>query len=136
MELSQDALQGKRILVVEDLADNMRLMRAILQLADVRMLEATAAVEGLEIAARELPDLVLMDIHMPGMDGLEATRRLRANPATAHLPVIAVTASVMAEEREKIREAGCDDCIAKPLEPLQFLGRLQEFFAARPQTAG
>jgi two-component system cell cycle response regulator DivK len=113
-------LQGKRVLIIEDNAENRRLFQAILKLEGVHVLEADGAQVGLELAGRELPDLILMDIHMPEMDGLTATRLLRANPTTAAIPIVAVTASVMSRDKGKITEAGCDGHIAKPIDPFLF----------------
>jgi CheY-like chemotaxis protein len=84
-------LEGKRVLVIEDTAENMRLFRAVLKLEGVEVLEAPDAQTGIEIATRESPDLILMDIQMPEMDGLTATRLLRAEPKTAGIPIVAVT---------------------------------------------
>ena len=113
-------LQGKRVLIIEDNAENRRLFQAILKLEGALVLEADGAQLGVELAGREQPDLILMDIHMPEMDGLTATRLLRANPATAEIPIIAVTASVMSRDKGKITEAGCDGHIAKPIDPFLF----------------
>lgn len=114
-------LEGRRVLVVEDNEENMRLFRAILRLEGVaEVLEAKRARLGLEIAERELPDLILMDIQMPDMDGLTATRLLRANPKTAGIPIVAVTASVTEKDKTEVIAAGCDEHIAKPIDPSTF----------------
>lgn len=113
-------LFGKRVLVIEDNAQNMRLFRAVLQLAGALVLTADRALPGIEIARRELPDLILMDIQMPDMDGLTATRRIRASEETRHLPIIAVTASVLDVDQYRVREAGCDGYLPKPINPDTF----------------
>jgi two-component system cell cycle response regulator DivK len=113
-------LQDKRVLIIEDNAENRRLFQAILKLEGAVVLEAESAPLGLEVASRERPDLILMDIHMPEMDGLTATRLLRSNPVTAEIPIVAVTASVMSRDKGKILEAGCDGHIAKPIDPFLF----------------
>ncbi len=103
-----------KILIIEDSAINQRLAQAMLKQGGHESLVADRADEGLEIARRERPDLVLMDIQLPGMDGLAATRILKADPATAAIPVIALTAFAMKGDRERMLEAGCDDYLAKP----------------------
>ena len=113
-------LVGKRVLVIEDTVENMRLFRAVLKLEGVIVLEADGARKGIEIAEREQPDLILMDIQMPDMDGLTATRLLRAEPKTSEIPIVAVTASVMDKDRSKTLEAGCDGHIPKPIDPSIF----------------
>lgn len=114
------SLEGKRVLVIEDTPENMRLFRAVLKLEGVQMLEADGARAGIEIAQTEQPDMILMDIQMPDMDGLEATRLLRADPQTRDIPIIAVTASVMDSDRHKTIEAGCNAHISKPIDPAVF----------------
>lgn len=103
-----------RILIVEDNIINQRLAIAMLGQGGHESLVAGDADTGLELARRERPDLILMDIQLPGMDGLEATRRLKADPATAAIPVIALTAFAMKGDRERVLEAGCDGYLAKP----------------------
>ena len=113
-------LEGKRVLVIEDTVENMRLFRAVLRLEGVEMLEAENARAGIAIAGRDQPDLILMDIQMPEMDGLTATRLLRADPKTAGIPIIAVTASVLEVDKNKTLEAGCNGHIPKPIDPAIF----------------
>jgi two-component system cell cycle response regulator DivK len=112
-----------RILIVEDNAANMKLASLLLREAGHTSLHAVDAETGLTLARAELPDLILMDIQLPGMDGLAATALLKQDPATAAIPVIALTAMAMKEDKEKTRVAGCDAYIAKPL-------RYQELYAA------
>ena len=120
-------LQGKRILVVEDNMENLRLFRALLHLGGAIVLEADNARAGLEIAKREQPDMILMDIHMPGMDGLEATRVLRADETTQAIPILAVTASIMPRELDEIINAGCDSYLPKPIEPGSFARQIAAY---------
>jgi len=109
------------ILIVEDNEKNLKLVRDVLQVKGHSTLEATTAEEGIRIAAERMPDLVLMDIQLPGMNGIGALRVLRADPATAAIPVIAVTASVMQQDRNLITDAGFDGYVAKPISLKEFL---------------
>ena len=112
-----------RILIVEDNPANMKLASLLLRNAGHVALCAVDAETALTLARAEQPDLILMDIQLPGMDGLAATALLKHDPATAAIPIIALTAMAMKEDREKTRAAGCDAYIAKPL-------RYQELYAA------
>lgn len=120
-------LQDKRVLVVEDTMENMRLFRALLQLDGAIILEADSAREGISLAQSEQPDVILMDIHMPGMSGLEATRVLRSDPNTAKIPIIAITASIMPRELEEVQTCGCDGYLAKPIEPMKFTQQIAAY---------
>jgi two-component system cell cycle response regulator DivK len=104
-----------RILIIEDNQANMKLARLLLRQAGYMTLSATDAETGLAIARSERPDLILMDIQLPGMDGLTATAQLKQDPVTAAIPVIALTALAMKADQERCRSAGCDAYIAKPL---------------------
>ena len=108
-----------RILIIEDNLANMKLASLLLGNAGHAVLRAFDAETGLTMARAELPDLILMDIQLPGMDGLAATALLKQDAATAAIPVIALTAMAMKEDREKSRSAGCDAYIAKPLRYLE-----------------
>lgn len=110
------------ILMIEDNPANMKLALLLLQKAGHNVLCAVDAESGLTLARTELPDLILMDVQLPGMDGLAATALLKQDPATAAIPVIALTAMAMKADREKSQLAGCDAYIAKPL-------RYQELYA-------
>lgn len=110
-----------RILVVEDNADNMFLTVTLLESAGHTVLSAIDAEAGLTLARDELPDLILMDIQLPGMDGLEATACLKRDEATRGIPVIALTALAMKGDEERIRAAGCDGYISKPIGIKEFL---------------
>ena len=109
------------ILIIEDNEKNMKLVRDVLQVKGYETMEAGTAEDGLAMAAARKPDLVLMDIQLPGMNGIQALGELRSNPATADIPVIAVTASVMQQDRKHITEAGFDAYLAKPLDIKEFL---------------
>ena len=113
------------ILIVEDNEKNMKLVRDVLRVKGYATLEATTAEEGIQLAVEHRPDLVLMDIHLPGMNGIEARRVLRADPATSTIPVIAVTASVMQQDRKQITEAGFEGYVGKPINLKEFLGAVQ-----------
>ena len=109
------------ILIVEDNEKNMKLVRDVLQVKGYETMEAGNAEDGLAMAAARKPDLVLMDIQLPGMNGIGAIGELRSNEATADIPVIAVTASVMQQDRKLITEAGFDAYLGKPLDLKEFL---------------
>ena len=125
---------AKLILIVEDNEKNLKLVRDILQYRGYRTIEATTAEEGIELAASHLPDLVLMDIRLPGMDGMAALEVLRADPRTAGITVVAVTASVMPEERDRFAVAGFDGFIEKPIDVKSFPAQVQAFIdSAKPR---
>lgn len=125
--MSDSVLEGKRVLVIEDTAENMRLFRAVLKLEGVELLEAEGAALGIELARAHQPDLILMDIQMPDMDGLTATRILREDETTRDIPIVAVTASVMDRDRSKTFAAGCDGHIPKPINPTTFGQQIAAF---------
>jgi two-component system cell cycle response regulator DivK len=110
-----------RVLVVEDNASNLTLSTFLLESAGHAVLSASDAESGLALARAEQPDLILMDIQLPGMDGLQATALLKSDAATRSIPVIALTALAMKGDEERIRTAGCDGYIAKPLSYKEFL---------------
>jgi two-component system cell cycle response regulator DivK len=117
------------ILIVEDNAANMTLAVYLLESAGHTVQSATDAEAGLAIARAEHPDLILMDIQLPGMDGLEATAQLKGDDATRSIPVIALTALAMKGDEERIRAAGCDGYIAKPMRYKEFLATVAEQLA-------
>ena len=125
----------RTILVIEDDHLNMKLMRGLLGLGGYRMLEAVEAESGLRLAAEHRPDLILMDVNLPGLDGLSATRRLKADPELAAIPVIALTGLAMEGDREKALDAGCGDHITKPINTRSFLDSLGALLAPAPNTA-
>lgn len=110
-----------RILIIEDSPTNMMLSIAVLESAGHTLFHAERAMAGIEIARRELPDLILMDIEMPEMDGLEATKILKTDPQTQDIPIVALTAFAMKGDRERIVKAGCDGYIEKPIRYKDFL---------------
>lgn len=117
---------GKVALIVEDNEMNMELLGDVLELAGYSVIRATEPEQALEMAAKEQPDVVLMDVQLPGIDGLEATRRLKANPVTAPIPVVAVTSHAMKGEREKAVEAGCAGYFSKPIDVSSFAAELKK----------
>ncbi len=119
-----------RILIVEDQEDNRKILRDLLTSAGFTPLEATTGEEGVTLAEREHPDLILMDIQLPGLDGYEATRRIKALPALQQIPVIAVTSYALSGDDVKARDAGCDGYITKPFSPRALLATVREFLRA------
>lgn len=115
------------ILYVEDNPQNMRLVRKMLQTGGYGMLEAMDGVSGLLIAAQEHPDLILMDINLPDIDGMEVTGRLKADPILSKIPIIALTANAMHGDRERFLTAGCDGYLAKPVSRTELLNTLSYF---------
>ena len=109
------------ILIVEDNEKNLKLVRDVLQVKGYATLEAVTAEDGIKLAIEHKPDLILMDIHLPGMNGIEALGVLRADPTTASIPVIAVTASVMQQDRKLITDAGFEAYVGKPINLKEFL---------------
>jgi len=118
------------ILIVEDNATNMKLSSFLLESADYTVLMATTAEVGVAMAREQHPDLILMDIQLPGMDGLQATALLKADESTRDIPVLALTALAMKGDEERIRAAGCDGYIAKPLDYKSFLAEIKSRLAA------
>jgi two-component system cell cycle response regulator DivK len=116
----------KRILVVEDLDDNRQILCDLLSAAGFDLIEAVDGESGIAMAQAHKPDLILMDIQLPLIDGYEATRRIKADPALAHIPVIAVTSYALSGDEEKTRAAGCDAYVAKPFSPRQLLSKVRE----------
>ena len=119
------------ILIVEDNEKNLKLVRDVLQVKGYETLEAGTAEEGLKIARERKPALILMDIQLPGMSGIDALKALRAAPATAGIPVIAITASVMQQDRKQIMSAGFNGFIEKPINLRNFLDIVQKTTQAK-----
>jgi two-component system, cell cycle response regulator DivK len=109
------------ILIVEDNERNLKLVRDVLQVKGHKTIEAVTGEDGVRLAAEHKPDLILMDIELPGINGIEALRQIRANPDNARTPIIAVTASVMQQDRRLITEAGFDAYVGKPISLKEFL---------------
>ncbi|MGO9835757.1 MAG: response regulator [Polyangiaceae bacterium] len=118
-----------RVLIVEDNPINMRLAIFLLRSAGHTVLSATDAEAGLTLARNERPNLILMDIQLPGMDGLEAAAQLKGDDTTRAIPVIALTALAMKGDEERIRAAGCDGYIAKPMRYQEFLATISAHLA-------
>ena len=117
----------KRILLVEDTEDNRQIMRDLLSNAGYDMVEAQDGAAGVAMAHSHRPDLILMDIQLPVLDGYEATRRIKADPALRHIPIIAVTSYALSGDEAKTRAAGCDGYVAKPFSPKELLRVVQQF---------
>ena len=121
------------ILIVEDNEKNMKLARDVLQAKGYATLEAVTGEEGVRAAIEKKPDLVLMDIHLPGIDGIEALRQVRADPGCAAIPIIAFTASVMQADRSEIQAAGFDGFLGKPINLKEFLETIKRLLeSGRP----
>jgi two-component system cell cycle response regulator DivK len=120
---------SKRILIVEDTEDNRRIVRDLLTHAGFDLIEAIDGADGIAKAEHHRPDLILMDIQLPGVDGYEATRRIKANPDLRHIPIIAVTSYALSGDEARTRAAGCDGYVAKPFSPRQLLAKVHEFLA-------
>ena len=118
---------SKRILVVEDQEDNRRILRDLLTSADYEMTEAQNGEQALAAVAKQRPDLILMDIQLPILDGYEATRRINADPALKDVPIIAVMSYALSGDEAKARAAGCDDFVPKPFSPRQLLAKILEW---------
>ena len=121
----------RRILVVEDNPLNLKLVRDVLQFAGYEVMEAHSGEEGLRVAEADPPDLVLMDLQLPGIDGTETLHRLRQGPLADDVPVVAVTASAMAEDRERASLAGFDGYVEKPISVRELPGQIESFLDGR-----
>jgi two-component system, cell cycle response regulator DivK len=120
---------SKRILVVEDQEDNRQILRDLLGNAGYELIEAENGEEALAAVARQRPDLILMDIQLPVMDGYEATRRIRTNPDLKSVPIIAVTSYALAGDESKALAAGCDGYVSKPYSPRELLAKVRTHLA-------
>ena len=118
---------SRRILVIEDHEDNRRILRDLLTPAGYELIEAVTGEEGVAMAETQQPDLILMDIQLPGLDGYEATRRIKGNPALRQIPIIAVTSYALSGDDVKAREAGCDAYVTKPYSPRALLAKIREY---------
>ncbi len=125
-----------KILYVEDNPQNMRLVRKILMSVGYEVLEATEGLTGVAVAARECPDLILMDVNLPDINGLEATARLKASPQLSWIPIIALTANAMHGDREHCIAAGCDGYLAKPVMKNELLTTVAAFLNQGVAQAG
>jgi two-component system, cell cycle response regulator DivK len=120
---------NKVILMVEDTEDNRQLLRDLVGGAGYQLIEAEDGAAGIAMAVEHKPDLILMDIQLPVIDGYEATRRIKADPALRHIPIIAVTSYALSGDEAKAREAGCDGYVAKPFSPRELLAMIRELLA-------
>jgi two-component system cell cycle response regulator DivK len=118
---------SKLILVVEDQEDNRRIMRDLLTSANYEVMEAVSGEEGVAAAETHRPDLILMDIQLPGLDGYEATRQIKAKPDLNHIPIIVVTSYALSGDDVKAFEAGCDGYVSKPFSPRDLLAKIREY---------
>jgi two-component system cell cycle response regulator DivK len=121
----------RKILVVEDNPLNLKLLRDVLQFAGYDVIEARSGEEGLRLAQEHPPDLVLMDLQLPGIDGYEALRRLRQGNVVPNVPVVAVTAFAMADDRKRALAAGFDGYVEKPISVRELPGHVEAFFTGR-----
>ena len=120
---------ARTILIVEDEPRNLKLLRDLLQRFGYETMEATDGEQGVELARAKIPNLILMDIMMPKMDGLEATRIIKADTNTKHIPIIALTSYAMKGDRERTIEAGCDGYIAKPVDIQEVLKAIEHLLS-------
>ncbi len=120
---------SKRILIVEDQEDNRRIVRDMLHHAGYQTDEAVTGEDAIAQLGAQTPDLILMDVQLPGLDGYATTRKIKSDPALRDVPIIAVTSFALAGDNLKAREAGCDDYIAKPYSPRKLLQRIRELLA-------
>jgi two-component system cell cycle response regulator DivK len=127
-------MSGELILIVEDNEKNRKLARMVLQKKGYRTVEAETGEEALEQARKEPPALVLMDYQLPGIDGIETFKRLRADPALPRMPIVAVTASAMPEDQARMREAGFDGFETKPINVQNLLATVERLLAAAPSS--
>ncbi len=118
---------SKQILIIEDQEDNRRIMSDMLNAAGFEVIEAVNGEDGVSMAEANVPDLILMDIQLPGVDGYEATRRIRAKPDLSAIPIIAVTSYALSGDDKKAFEAGCDAYLAKPFSPRVLLAKIREY---------
>ena len=115
--------------MVEDQADNRQIIRDMLAPTDYEISEVESGERALEAVAKQRPDLILMDIQLPIMDGYTATRKIKADPAMQSIPIIAVTSYALSGEEKKAREAGCDDYVPKPFSPRQLLAKIRQYLS-------
>ena len=118
---------SRRILLIEDHEDNRRIVRDLLTPAGYEVVEAVTGEDGVAMADSHRPDLILMDIQLPGLDGYEATRQIKANPSLRSIPIIAVTSYALSGDDVKAREAGCNAYVTKPFSPRALLAKIREY---------
>jgi two-component system, cell cycle response regulator DivK len=123
-----------KLLLVEDNEMNRDMLARRLEKRGYQLIIATDGLMGIEMARKELPDLILMDMSLPGLDGWQASRQLKSDNTTARIPIIALTAHAMAEDREKAMAAGCDEYETKPVELTSLLGKIQTLLGKPPAS--
>jgi two-component system cell cycle response regulator DivK len=119
----------KRILSIEDQVDNQRIVRDLMASAGYQVIEAVRGDQGVTLAEECNPDLILMDIQLPGLDGYEATRRIKANPKLRRIPIIVVTSYALSGDEEKARAAGCDAYVSKPFDAMKLLAVVRQYLS-------
>ena len=124
---AKEAMMSKVILVIEDQEDNRRIVRDLLTSQGYEVIEAVNGLDGVNAAETRRPDLILMDIQLPGIDGYEATRRIKANPEIRKIPIIVATSYALSGDDVKAFEAGCDAYMAKPFSPRKLLAKIREY---------
>ena len=124
-------MAGERILLVEDNMVNRRMAEFLLKSRGLVVIEAVTGAEAIQLARAERPDLIIMDLQLAGMDGFVATREIKADPLTRHIPVVAMTAYAMSGDRERALEAGCDGYITKPIDTKEFPVTIERYLVAR-----
>ena len=120
----------KKVLVIEDNKINMKLVRTLLQIGKYEIIEAEDAETGIEMAKTSSPDMILMDIQLPGIDGFEATAILKSDSVTMHIPIVALTSYAMDGDKKRAKEVGCDGYICKPIDTRTFLKDIEKFFVS------
>ncbi len=125
---------NEKILIIEDNPVHTRLVEMTLRAKNYTILKATNGEEALDVATRERPDLIIMDLNLPQMTGFEVTKKLRENPAFSQTPIIAVTAYAMREDRERVIESGCDAYLTKPIDTRELPGVIAEMLRQRPKV--
>lgn len=121
----------KKVLVIEDNADNLRLITYALNRAGYEVISADTGEEGIELAEKEMPAFIIVDIDLPGIDGLETTKRIRKSRADGKIPIIAITSYAMLGDREKVMMAGCSGYFEKPIDPLTIIDRIHDIINNR-----
>lgn len=121
----------KTVLVIDDNEANLYLMDCIIRKMGCRILQASTGEEGVKLAMREKPDIILMDIKLPGIDGIEATRQIRQSESCSKVPILAVTAHAMTGDRERFLEAGCNAHIEKPIDPVSFMKEISLYLEGK-----
>ncbi|MDB5097127.1 MAG: response regulator with CheY-like receiver domain and winged-helix DNA-binding domain [Cyanobacteria bacterium RYN_339] len=124
--------RAPRVLLVDDVEDNRGVIRQLTRRMGIELIEAADGLEGLRLARSEVPDLILMDLSLPGIDGWSATAQLKADPATAGIPVVAVTAHAMAGDEERARAVGMDGYVTKPIDLFSFRDLLEQMVRGGP----